>query len=119
MIFRIIKKVLKSLFWIGIIFSVIFPLIYLIGGKYIGILEARYDIWQGHYEIRYAGLQFGEVTQAKILSTYGIAYRRAAGCMINDFIIDSVGGYNAIMEEAIKAKSGHMCGSFAVYASKK
>ena len=106
MIFRIIKKVLKSLFWIGIIFSVIFPLIYFFGGKYIGVLEAKYDIRQGHYEIRYAGLQFNEVTQAKVLNAFGIAYRRAAGCMINDFIKNSVAGYNAIMEEAIKQNLG-------------
>jgi len=59
-----IKKVLKYLFWIGIIFSAFFSPIYFFGGKYIGILEAKYDIWQGHYEIRYGGLQFFEVTQA-------------------------------------------------------
>jgi hypothetical protein len=106
MIFRIIKKVLKYLFWIGIIFSVIFPLIYFFGGKYIGALEAKYDIWQGHYEIRYAGLQFGEVTQAKVLNAYGIAYRRVAGCMVNNFIIENVNGYNAIMEGAIKQNLG-------------
>lgn len=106
MIFRIIKKVLKSLFWIGIIFSVVFPLIYFFGGKYIGILEAKYDLWQGHYEIRCAGLQFGEVTQAKVLNAFGIAYRRAAGCMVNNFIIENVSGYNAIMEEAIKQNLG-------------
>jgi hypothetical protein len=108
MVFRIIKKVLKYLFWIGIIFSVIFSLIYLFGGKYVGALEAKYDLWKGHYELRYYGLQIYWVTQVrmKVLNTCGIAYRRAAGCMINDFIIDSVGGYNATMEAAIKENLG-------------
>ena len=106
MIFRIIKKVLKYLLWTITILSFIFIPIYLFGGKYIGILEAKYDLWKGHYEIRYAGLQFAEVTKAKILNACGIAYRRVAGCMINDFIIDSVGGYNTAMEEAIKENLG-------------
>lgn len=108
MIFRIIRKELKYLFWAIMIFPFIFGPIYLFGGKYVGALEAKYDLWKGHYELRYIGFQINFVVQVrtKVLNAYGIAYRRAAGHRINIFIRDRVAAYNRAMEASIRENLG-------------
>ena len=68
-----------------------------------GRLSARCDLIRGHYEIRTYGLHFPTVFMEdfKVLESYGVAYRRVAGCVVNDFVIESVEGYNSVMKEAI------------------
>lgn len=106
MVFGLIGKVLRYLFWISIVLSLIFTLIFLFGAKPIGVLQARYDLWRGRYEIQGYGLLFGEPPWIHILYLYGIDYRHVAGCMVNDFIIDKVSVYNETMKIAIKRDLG-------------
>jgi len=101
-LFKYIRKILRYLFWGGLMFSVIFPLIFFFGAKQIGVLEARYDLYRGRYEIHGYGLIWGEPLHAPILNRYGVRYRHVAGCGINDFIIDSVASYNSVMKDAIR-----------------
>jgi len=90
------------LFWIGIILSVILVLIFFFGGKQVGVLEAKYDLWRGRYEIHGYGLIIGVPSEVEILIAHGIKYRHVAGCVVNDFSIVSVGNYNLMMKAAIK-----------------
>ena len=102
MVIRSIIKVFRYLFWISIIFSVIFILIFFFGAKQVGVLEAKYDLWRERYEIHGYGLIIGVPSEVDILNAYGIEYRHVAGCVVNDFIIDSVANYNLVMKAAIK-----------------
>lgn len=106
MVFRLIGKVLRYLFWISIILSVILLPVYFFGGKQIGILEAKYDLWRGRYEIHGYGLILWEPPEIQILKGYGIEYRHVAGCVVDGFIIDSVAAYNSTMKRAIKEDKG-------------
>ena len=91
---------LHSLF----VFTVFIASIYYLTGKQVGWLTAYYDLMKGHYEIRTYGLHFPIVfeKQSMSLNKYGIAYRKVAGCVVNDFIIKFVDGYNSLMKDAIK-----------------
>jgi len=102
MLLKLIGKTLRFLFWIAIILSVIFTLIFFFGAKQVGVLEAKYDLWRGRYEIHGYGLIIGVPSEVEILNAYGIEYRHVAGCVVNDFIIDSVANYNMVMKAAIK-----------------
>jgi len=82
--------------------SIILVLIFFFGATHVGVLEAKYDLWRGRYEIHGYGLLWGEPPQIEILKPYGIKYRHVAGCAVNDFILDSVASYNAVMKVAIK-----------------
>jgi hypothetical protein len=103
---KLIKKILRYLFWISLILSVIFVLIFFFGAKQVGVLEAKYDLYRGRYEIHGYGLLLGEPPQIEILKPYGIKYRHVAGCAVNYFIIDSVASYNSVMKVAIKKELG-------------
>ena len=105
-VFRLIGKAFRYLFWISIILSVVYVLIFFFGAEQVGVLEAKYDLWRGRYEIHGYGLLFGEPPQTKNLKPYGIKYRHVAGCMVNDFILDSVASYNSVMKVAIKHDLG-------------
>ncbi len=66
------------------------------------MLEAKFDLWRGHYEIRVYGLIIlpeGLLTQS--IKEYGIEYKRVAGCVVNHFLVGYVQGYNAVMKEEI------------------
>ena len=99
---KFIRIVLKYLFWLSIVLSVILTLIFFFGAKPFGMLEARYDLWRGRYQIQGYGLFLGEPAWVHTLYLYGIEYRHVAGCVVNDFIIDKVALYNKTMETAIK-----------------
>lgn len=105
-VFRLIGKILRYLFWMSIILSVVYVLIFFFGAEQVGILDAKYDLWRGRYEIHGYGLLWGEPPQVEILKAYGIKYRHVAGCMVNDFILDSVSSYNSVMKVAIKDDLG-------------
>ena len=102
MVFSLIGKVLRYLVWISIVLSLILTLIFLFGAKQVGVLEAKYDLWRGRYEIHGYGLIIGVPSEVEILNAHGIKYRHVAGCVVNDFIIDSVANYNLVMKAAIK-----------------
>jgi len=102
MVLRSIIKAFRYLFWISIIFSVIFMLIFFFGGKQVGVLEAKYDLWRGRYEIHGYGLIYGVPLNVEILNAHGIEYKHVAGCVVNDYIIVSVANYNLVMKAAIK-----------------
>jgi hypothetical protein len=102
MVIRSIIKVFRYLFWISIILSVILVLIFFFGAKQVGVLEAKYDLWRGRYEIHGYGLTYGVSSNVENLNAHGIKYRHVAGCVVNDFIIVSVGNYNLMMKAAIK-----------------
>ena len=87
--------------------SVILTLIFLFGAKRVGVLEAKYDLWRGRHEIHGYGLIWGVPWKVAILNAYGIKYRHVAGCVVNDFIIDSVANYNLLMKAAIKKDLGY------------
>ena len=106
MFFRIMKKLFRWAIWLSIAFSVILPLIFFFFAKPFGILEAKYDLLRGRYEIHGYGLILTEPLHAPILEKHGIQYRHVAGCMINGFIIDSVASYNFVMKEAIARDIG-------------
>ncbi|BBO87873.1 hypothetical protein DSCOOX_10530 [Desulfosarcina ovata subsp. ovata] len=106
MLLRIIKTIFRCLIWMTIAFSIIFPLIFFFGAKPFGILEAKYDLFRGRYEIHGYGLIHGEPQYAPILKKYGVRYRHVAGCVITDFIIDSVASYNFAMKDAIERNLG-------------
>jgi len=102
MLIRSIIKVFRYLFWIGIIFSVILVLIFFFGAKQVGVLEAKYDLWRGRYEIHGYGLKIGAASNVEYLNAQGIEYRHVAGCVVNEFVIISVANYNLVMKAAIK-----------------
>jgi hypothetical protein len=80
---------------------------YFFCAKQVGMLEAKYDIWRGHYEIRGYGLHYSFASPyVEDLNSYGIEYRPVAGCVVDDFIIDSVASYNATMKETIMRNLG-------------
>ena len=106
MLLRILKLIFRCSIWMGIAFSVLLPLIFFFGAKKVGILEARYDLLRGRYEIHGYGLIMAEPLHAPILKANGVQYRHVAGCVINDFIIDSVASYNSVMKVAIKKDLG-------------
>lgn len=99
-------KLSRYLFWISIIISVILTLIFFFGAKQVGVLEAKYDLYRGRYEVHGYGLLWGPPPQIEILKPYGIKYRHVAGCAINYFIMDSVASYNSVMKVAIKKDLG-------------
>lgn len=101
-VFKICGKVFFYLYLIGAVLSVILVLVFFFGGKHVGILEAKYDLLRGRYEIHGYGLFLGMPPEAETLNAHGIKYRHVAGCVINDFIIDSVAYYNLVMKSAIK-----------------
>ena len=82
--------------------SSFFTIIFFFGAKPAGILEAKIDLWRGRYEIHGYGLIFHAPYEFDALNHYGIEYRHVAGCVVNDFIIESVAAYNATMKNAIK-----------------
>jgi hypothetical protein len=102
MFLKLIGKTLRFLFWIAIILSIIITLIFFFGAKHVGVLEAKYDLWRGRYELHGYGLIYGVPSNVEILNVHGIKYRHVAGCVVNDFIIDSVANYNLVMKTAIK-----------------
>jgi hypothetical protein len=85
----------------------LFSLVYFILPEYIGMAEAKYDLWRGHYEIRVYGFPgFFEGLHAPMLKRYGISYKRVAGCFINHFVVKYANGYNSIMKKAIDKDIG-------------
>ncbi|HOP47989.1 MAG TPA: hypothetical protein PK874_10025 [Desulfobacteraceae bacterium] len=86
--------------------SVILTLVFFFGAKRVGVLQAKYDLWRGQYEIHGYGLILGVPPEVEILNAHGIEYRHVAGCVVNDFIIDSVAEYNSVMSKAIKEDLG-------------
>jgi len=105
-VFRLIGKAFRYLFWISIVLSVILTLIFFFGARQVGVLEAKYDLWRGRYEIHGYGLLWGVPPQIEILKPYGIKYRHVAGCAVNYFIMDSVASYNSVMKVEIKDDLG-------------
>jgi len=76
--------------------------------RQIAKIEARYNIWRNHYEIKTYGVPFGDRDYVEMLQKHDISYVRVAGsyvrvtgCMVNKPIIDYVVHYNNIMREAI------------------
>lgn len=102
MIVRIIKKIFIYFFWASIVLSIFLTIILFFGAKPVGVLEARWDLWRGRYELHGYGLFLGEPYGFKELKQYGIEYRLVAGCVVNGFIIDNVAAYNATMISAIR-----------------
>ena len=95
-------KILRFAFVSCAILSLLFVVLYFFCGRQIGRLEAEYDLWRGRYEIHGYGLVFGVPLKIAALKSYGVEYRQVAGCVVNDFIIESVAAYNATMKKAIK-----------------
>ena len=106
MIYKIIMKVLNISFWSCFVLSILFVLLYLFCAKQVGILEAKYDIWRKSFEIRSYGLNSYVSPYVIDINGVEIEYNTVAGCVVDDFIIDSVGAYNSVMEKAIKDKLG-------------
>jgi hypothetical protein len=106
MILRVLRRI--GLFaFIGVTLAGLLGIAILFwGGEKVGYLEAKYDLWCGRYEIHGYGLILGEPANAAILNAHGIKYRHVAGCVVNDFIIDSVAEYNSVMSKAIKEDLG-------------
>ncbi len=102
MIPKNLKKIGRFVFWSFFVFFLLFVIIYYCGAKEAGHLEAKYDLWKGRYEIRTYGLQGTFALDASILKANGIDYVQFAGCMVNNFIIRYVAGYNFVMAKAIK-----------------
>jgi len=100
------RKLLRWLLFSACVLSILLALIYLFGGRYVGALHARFDIWQGNYEIHGYGLRLGISYKVKMLADHGIVYRQVAGCMVNIFIMKSTAAYNAVMKRAIKQNIG-------------
>lgn len=106
MILRVLKRIYLFSF-IGFVLAGLLGIVTLFwGAEEFGYLEAKYDIWRGRYEIHGYGLFLGVPPEFKILNAYGIKYRHVSGCVVNDFIMDSVGEYNSVMSRAIKKDLG-------------
>jgi len=88
------------------ILSILSVVLFFFGARQFGLLEAKYDLLRGRYEIHGYGLIWGEPPEIAALRPYGIEYRHVAGCLINDFIIESVTAYNATMLQAINTDFG-------------
>ena len=95
-------KILRFAFISCSILALIFVVLYFLCGRQIGRLEAEYDLWRGRYEIHGYGLVFGVPLKIAALKSYGVEYRQVAGCVVDDFIIESAAAYNATMKKAIK-----------------
>lgn len=106
MIYKITQKIIKISFWSCLIFCILFVLIYFFCAKQVGILEAKYDIYRGHYEIRSYGLYSYTSPSIKNIDGVKIEYKAVAGCIVNNFIIDSVEAYNETMKKKLKDDFG-------------
>lgn len=92
----------KIFFWFGINFIIFFTIFYLFAPEPLGILEAKFDLWRGHYEIWVYGYpSFLEPLFAQSLKKYNIEYKRVALCGDDRIVMDYVKGYNGVMEEEI------------------
>ena len=98
---KIIKKILIYAYWTCLVLSILFVAVYFFGARQVGVLEAKFDLWRGRYEIHGYGLLWFIPPEIEALKPYGIEYRHVAGCVINDFIIESVAAYNVTMLHAI------------------
>lgn len=107
-VFRKFKKLGRPVLCGFVVLNVLILIVFFEGGRQVGCLNAYYDLMQDHYEIRTYGLHFAVVfeEQANTLKNYGILYRKVAGCVINNLIIESVDGYNSVMKAAIKKDIG-------------
>jgi len=102
MLLKIIKKFLIYACWTSLVLGMLFVVIFFFGGRQVGVLEARLDLWRGRYAIHGYRLEFHPPPEMFMLKAYGIEYRHVAGCAVNNFIIDRVAAYNATMKEAIQ-----------------
>ena len=93
----------KTLVLIGIGYVVLIPPIYYYAPRLLGMAEAKYDLWGGHYEIRVYGHPscFDEGYAKRLKDEYGIIQNRAAHCIVNRFVVERVYGYNSVMKKAI------------------
>lgn len=73
-----------------------------------GMLEAQYDLWRGKREVRWFGLPpfIPDAEEIALRRVHGYRYRMVAGCVVNDFIIENVKGYNEVMKGAVKVTAG-------------
>lgn len=74
-----------------------------------GELVARYDLARGKYVVLSAGLPVRWRSEyARLLrERYGIEDRAIAGCIVDQPLLDFIGGYDGISMPAVDAKFGH------------
>jgi hypothetical protein len=84
-----------------------------------GQLDARYDLWRGHYAVHTYGLDLSGGEYARILrDRYGIETHIDAFCVVSKEQISYADGYNKLSRAAANRKFGHdvfeECGQVAL-----
>jgi hypothetical protein len=95
-------KILRFFLFTFLTLSSLCVVLYFFCARQVGRLEAEYDYRRGHYEIHGYGRVNGDSPEVEGLRQYGIRYRQVAGCVVDDFIVMRVAGYNTTMIKAIK-----------------
>ena len=101
-----VKRLIRHAFVFAFLLNSILVLTFVFGAGQIGFLQAKYDIYRGRYKVKGYGLMpfFGCGGDYWLLRAYGIECQAVAGCVVNDFIIDYVRNYNAVMRPVIREK---------------
>jgi hypothetical protein len=97
------NKFIKIALLFLIIYILLIPFIHYLAPRILGMVEATYNVWRGHYEVKIYGDPrfFDEDYAKKIKERYGISHKVVAGCMVNRNLIEYVYGYNYVMKKAI------------------
>lgn len=100
---KIFRICLGTSFGLGIFAAVVFSFF----GSEVGYLEASYDLWRDHYEIRtYSHRKSHEASYRGLLKPYGIMYRRVSISAFNPFTTNHLMAYNRTMKKAIRSDLG-------------
>ena len=102
-----IRKVTRLMIKVSIAGFVLTVITNFFLGQEIGCLEAKYDLWRSHYELRiFTSNRSHEAAYRKLFNPYGIHYNRVDDYPSSIFVHDSVAAYNRIMKKAIRSDLG-------------
>lgn len=100
-------RLLFALVGLAVLMPVLLEIFWLTAGAR-GRLQARYDLWRGHYAIHTYGLSLSGREYARILKDrYGIETHVDAFCIVSESQRAFADNYNKLSTAAAERKFGH------------